>query len=102
MPKVILFAIMWGFFWETVIFDFTGFYLLPALIAAVFLSYSPLIVKAANILIAGIILWIAMFLWIFMISSFQMPSANLLFHILFYTALSLAFISSIYVFEKKS
>ena len=101
MPKIILFSIFWGFFWEAIVFGFSGFYFFPVLAAAIFISYSPLIIKAANILIAGAILWILMFLWVFIISNFQTPSTNFIFHISFYATFSLAFTSLIYVFEKK-
>jgi len=101
MPKVVLFSILWGLFWEAAIFGFSGLYSFPVLMAAIFISYSPLVIKFANILIAGAILWLIMFLWVFAVSGFHAPLANLIFHISFYAALSLTFISLIYVLEEK-
>lgn len=76
-------------------------YVLPPVLAAAFLAYSPIIIKTLNILIAYLCALIFMAFWSFLSTGFVTQSTSFILHTIFYAFVSLFFISLIYVLETK-
>jgi len=103
MSKIILFAALWGSFWDTIFFDGKGFYLAPLLLMAVFIYYSPFVLKFLNIALAGFLAFTAMFLRsaFSTVNGFIGPSYDFIFHMAVYLILSIFLISLIYAMDEK-